>query len=92
MKVSIRRTAEEDDSAYTSRQLRGLQALMALAEPTYASRQVRGVQALMALAESEITVFQFSGASARLRYTGPLKRADGRPLERPPHAGVSGRE
>jgi len=68
-----RRRVEEGDSAYEGRQLRGLQALMAPAEP-------------------EMTVVPFSSASVRLRYTGSLAEACGRPFEPPSQTGVAGRE
>ena len=73
---------EEDDISYTRRQLRGLQALMALAEPDTTGRQLRGLQALMALAEPDMSILpfagsptrlRFTGGQARLRYTGPLE-------------------
>lgn len=57
-----RRQVEEDDSAYTKRQLKGLLTLMAIAEP-------------------ETMVVPFSGASTRLRYTGPIGYVQQRPLE-----------
>lgn len=92
------REIEEDDSAYAGSQLRGVQALMALAESPYVSsqytsRQLRGMQALMALAEPEMErVVPFSGTSVRLRYTGPLGRVYGRPLEPPSRTELSDRE
>jgi O-antigen/teichoic acid export membrane protein len=78
------------DSTYADRQLKGLQALIALAEPDTTARQLRGLQVLMALAEPDTTVVPFSG-DARLRYTGPLQQAYWRPLEPPTKARVAGR-
>ena len=67
-----RREVEEDDGAYASRQLNGLQALLALSVP-------------------EMTVVPFPGASVRLRYTGPLERDYGRPLDPPYRGRIAGR-
>jgi O-antigen/teichoic acid export membrane protein len=83
-----RTEVEDDESTYTGRQLRGLQALLALAEPDTSDmtvRQLRGLQVLMALAEPDMTVVP-SGASVQLRYTGPLQQAYWRPLEPPSQA------
>jgi O-antigen/teichoic acid export membrane protein len=91
---------QEDDSAYTRSQLRGLQALMALAEPDAAGRQLRGLQALMALAEPDMSMLPFAGSPTRLRYTGaqavlrytgPLELTHERPLEPPFQAGEPAR-
>jgi O-antigen/teichoic acid export membrane protein len=82
-------SAHDDDSAYTGSQLRALQVLLSLAEPDTSdltSRQLKGLEVLMALAEPEVTVNPFSSASARLRYTGPLQQAYGRPLDPPSRA------
>lgn len=65
---------ENDEHAYADRQQRGLEALLALAEPDITARQLRGLQILTALAEPDTTVVPFSG-DARLRYTGPLQQA-----------------
>lgn len=92
------REIQEDDSAYASRQLRGLQALIAIAEPDTAGRQLRGLQALMAIAEPDMSILPFTGsptrlrytgAQARLRYTGALELAHERPPEPPFQAGVT---
>ena len=86
----------EGHSAYASRQLRGIQGLMALAEreveghSAYAGRQQRGVQALMAVAEQETTVVPLSGAPVRLRHTGAPAQAYRRPQE-PPSPGRGSR-
>jgi O-antigen/teichoic acid export membrane protein len=81
---------QEDDYAYTRRQLRGLQALLALAEPDTTGRQLRGLEALMALAEPDMSILPFTGSPTRLRYTGaqarlrstsPLELAHEGPLE-----------
>jgi O-antigen/teichoic acid export membrane protein len=83
---------QEDDIAYTRRQLSGLQALMALAEPDTTGRQLRGLEALMALAEPDMSILPFAGSPTRLRYTGgqarlrytsPLELAHEGPLEPP---------
>lgn len=84
------REVRKADSTYADRQLRGLQALMALAEPDTTNRQLRGLQVLMALAEPDTTAIPFSG-DARLRYTGPLQQAYWHPLESPTKARVAGR-
>ena len=79
---------EHDDNDYAGRQLREVQALLALAEPevtsSFAGRQLKGLQALLALAEPEMTVGLFSESSYRLRYTGPQKQLDERLLYLPP--------
>jgi O-antigen/teichoic acid export membrane protein len=70
--------SQDGSGAYASRQLSGLQALMALGgehvdTESYPSRQLSGVQALMALAEPEvITMMPVTGAEVRLRYTSPV--------------------
>jgi O-antigen/teichoic acid export membrane protein len=89
-----RREVAEDRGAYARRQLRGIQALLAIAEAditgsggmragvadTYEhDRQLRGLQVLMGLAEPEMAAVPFAGATVRLRYTGPLEKVfDGR--------------
>jgi O-antigen/teichoic acid export membrane protein len=89
-----RRKVGEDDGAYARRQLRGLQALLAIAEAATTGaagmragaadtpdddRQLRGLQVLIGLAEPEMAAVPFAGATVRLRYTGPLEKVfDGR--------------
>jgi O-antigen/teichoic acid export membrane protein len=93
----------QDDGAYARRQLRGLQALMAIAAPgpavpgpaaerDVAVRQLRGMAVLMALSEPEMSAIPFTGAQMRLRYTGPLYPAFGRPLDSQAYVRLSGRE
>ena len=86
------RIVAEDDSAYARRQRRGVQALLALAEPDIAGQQLRGLQVLMGLAEPEMAAVPFAGTPVRLRYTGPLEQAFGRPLSRPTTAEITLRE
>jgi O-antigen/teichoic acid export membrane protein len=87
---------EHDDDDYAGRHVRGVQALLALAEPevtsSFADRQLKGLQALLALAEPEMTVGPFLESSYRLRYTGPLKQLDERQLYLPPQDTVVGRK
>src|SRR5487761_156736 len=89
-----RREIAEDDGAYARRQLRGVQALLAIAEAEITGavgmsteaadtpdndRQLRGLQVLLGLAEPEMAAVPFGGATVRLRYTGPLEKVfDGR--------------
>jgi O-antigen/teichoic acid export membrane protein len=81
-----RRVFAEDDSAYTRRQLRGVEALMAIAEPDIIGQQLNGLQVLLGLAEPEMAAVPFAGRPARLRYTGPLQQSFGRPLSPPTKA------
>lgn len=57
----------------------------------YASRQLMGLLALMSIAEPETTVVPFSGASVRLRYTGPIELDRALPLEQPVEPGGADR-
>lgn len=87
-----RQDAHDEESAYARRQLRGVQALIAMAEPDITVRQLRGLEALMALAEPDMSVLPYPTGSARFHYTGPLPRYDERPLDQPPPRRPRGRE
>ena len=57
----------------------------------YADRQLTGLMALLALATPENTIVPFSGTAVGLRYTGPIERANGRPLEPSGQTGITDR-
>ena len=94
------RDVAKDEGSYARGQLRGIQALLAIAEADATGsggmragatdtpeddRQLRGLQVLMGLAQPEMAAVPFAGSPVRLRYTGPLEKAfDGRRPLSPP--------